>query len=72
MGYGVWEINAEGKSILDFLLAFDLTIANTCFRKREEHLITYKSEASFSQISFLLGNLIGRFVWTVKSYLGRA
>ena len=38
MGYGLGEINAEGKSILDFSLAFELTIANTCFRKREEQM----------------------------------
>jgi len=53
-GYGLGEINAEGKSILDFSLTFDLNIANTCFRKRDEHLITYKSGASFSQIDFFL------------------
>jgi len=53
-GYGLGEINAEGKSILDFSSAFDLTIANTCFRKREEHLITYKSGVSCSQINFFL------------------
>ena len=53
-GYGLGEINAEGKSILDFSPAFDLTIGNTCFRKREEHLITYKSGVSCSQIDFFL------------------
>ncbi|KEH39645.1 endonuclease/exonuclease/phosphatase, putative [Medicago truncatula] len=50
--YGLGELNAEGNSILDFSSPFDLTIANTCFRKREEHLITYKSGASCSQIDF--------------------
>ena len=53
-GYGLGELNAEGNSILDFSSAFDLTIANTCFRKREEHLLTYKSGASCSQIDFFL------------------
>jgi len=53
-GYGLGELNAEGNSILDFSSAFDLTIANTCFRKRDEHLITYKSGASCSQIDFFL------------------
>jgi len=53
-GYGLGEINVEGKSILDFSSAFDLTIVNTCFRKREEHLITYKSGVSCSQIDFFL------------------
>ena len=53
-GYGVGVANAEGKTILDFSLAFDFTIANSCFRKREEHLITYKSGQTCSQIDFFL------------------
>ena len=47
-GYGLGEINVEGKSILDFSLALDLTKANTCFGKRDEHLSTYKIEVSCS------------------------
>jgi len=53
-GYGLGKINVEGKSILDFSSTFDLTLANTCFRKIEEHLITYKSGVSCSQIDFFL------------------
>lgn len=51
-GLGIGEVNDEGKSILDFSSAFDLTIANMCFRKCEEHLINYKSEVTCSQIDF--------------------
>ena len=61
-GYGLGELNAEGNSILDISSAFDLTIANTCFRKRDEHLITYKSGASCSQIDFFLIRKTGRSV----------
>ena len=43
-----------GDTILDFALAFDLIIANTCFKKREEHLITYKCGTSRSRIDFFL------------------
>ena len=53
-GYGLGEIHAEGKSIVDFSSAFDLIIANTCFRKKDEHFITYKSGVSCSQIDFFL------------------
>ena len=53
-GYGIGNANAEGKTILDFALAFNFIIANTCFRKRVEHLITYKSGATCSQIDFFL------------------
>lgn len=40
-GFGIREVNEEGKSILEFLLALDLTIADTWLRKRDEHIITY-------------------------------
>ncbi|KAM7489846.1 hypothetical protein LguiB_027330 [Lonicera macranthoides] len=53
-GYGIGVVNTEGKSILDFSSAYDLMVANTCFKKREEHLITYKSGATCSQIDFFL------------------
>ena len=38
----------EGKSIIDFSSPFDLAIANTCFKKREGHLITSKSGVTCS------------------------
>jgi hypothetical protein len=44
----------EGKSNLDFMYAFDLTIANRCFRKRDEHFNTYKCGATCSWIDFFL------------------
>ncbi|KAL5153826.1 LINE-1 retrotransposable element ORF2 protein [Glycine soja] len=53
-GFGLGEMNGEGKSILEFSEALDLSIANTWFKKREEHLITYKSRGTCSQIDFFL------------------
>ncbi|KAH1222459.1 Craniofacial development protein 2 [Glycine max] len=53
-GFGLGEMNGEGKSILEFSEALDLSIANTWFKKREEHLITYKSGGTYSQIDFFL------------------
>ncbi|KAL5134814.1 Craniofacial development protein 2 [Glycine soja] len=53
-GFGLGEMNGEGKSILEFSKALDLSIANTWFKKREEHLITYKSGGKCSQIDFFL------------------
>ncbi|KAF1874086.1 hypothetical protein Lal_00041530 [Lupinus albus] len=35
-------------------LALDFTIANTCFKKCEEHLITYKSGTAHSQIDLFI------------------
>ncbi|KAH1193556.1 Craniofacial development protein 2 [Glycine max] len=53
-GFGLGEMNGEGKSILEFSEALDLSIANTWFKKREEHLITYKGGGTCSQIDFFL------------------
>ena len=41
-------------SILGFTMAYDLIIANTYFKKRDEHLITFKSGSNKSQIDFFL------------------
>ena len=43
-----------GKIILDFSLAYDFLIANILFKKRDEHLITYKNGYSKTQIDYFL------------------
>ena len=40
--------------VLDFAVALDLMIANTFFRKRESHLVTFSSGQHSSQIDFVL------------------
>ncbi|KAI9080050.1 hypothetical protein K1719_037983 [Acacia pycnantha] len=52
-GFGFWVLSNEGQSIIDFSIAYNLKIVNTCLR-REEHLITYKSRAVVTQIDFFL------------------
>ena len=53
-GYGFGEINNEGESILDFAMAYGLVITNIRFKKRDEHLITYKNVVSSTQIDYFL------------------
>ena len=53
-GYGFGTRNNEGKTILDFAIAYDFNIINTFFKKREEHLITFKSGANKTQIDYFL------------------
>ncbi|XP_042514389.1 uncharacterized protein LOC122089040 [Macadamia integrifolia] len=65
-GYGVGERNEEGTSVLDFATAYDLSIANTLFTKREEHLIIYKSGQHSSQIDFFLTRRSDR--WMCKDF----
>ena len=42
-GFGFGELNEEGRSILNFSMAYDFKIENTCFKKRQEYLIAYKN-----------------------------
>ena len=42
-GFGYGSRNQEGEEVLDFKVAFDLMIANTFFKKRESHLVTFSS-----------------------------
>ena len=42
------ERNEPGNLILDFALSYILILANTWFRKREPHLITFRSGSSAS------------------------
>jgi len=53
-GYGFGTTNEGGKTILDFCLAYTFLIANTLFKKRDKHLITYKNGYSKIQIDYFL------------------
>jgi len=52
LGYG--ERNSGGVSILDFAMAYDISIVNSYFRKRDKHLITFKSGSVRTQIDYFL------------------
>jgi hypothetical protein len=53
-GFGYGSRNQEGEGILNFVLAYDLIIANTLFRKKVSHLLTFSSGQHCSQIDFIL------------------
>ena len=54
IGYGRLEPDVDGERILEYALAFDLLLGNTGFKKRDSHLITYKSGNIATQIDFIL------------------
>ena len=54
MRYGRPKPDVEGERILEYALAFDLLLGNTCFKKCDSHLITYKSGNIATQIDFIL------------------
>jgi len=41
-GCGYGERNSGGVSILDFAIAYNLIIVNSLFKKKEEHLVTFR------------------------------
>ncbi|KAJ7952361.1 Retrovirus-related Pol polyprotein LINE-1 [Quillaja saponaria] len=61
-GYGYGVKNEGGESILDFAIAYGLILANTFFKKRESHLITFSSGPNKSQIDFVMTRKVDRAV----------
>ncbi|XP_059310894.1 uncharacterized protein LOC132062318 [Lycium ferocissimum] len=53
-GCGFGDRNGGGVALLDFAKAFRLVVANSSFPKKEEHLVTFCSSVSKTQIDFLL------------------
>ena len=53
---GLGERNKEGDRVVEFANTFDLVIANTCFTKTRNQLITFKSGNSESQIDYIWTN----------------
>jgi hypothetical protein len=53
-GFGYGEQNQEEEDILNFAIAYNIMVANTFFRKKKSHLITFSSGQHSSQIDFVL------------------
>ncbi|XP_019228557.1 PREDICTED: uncharacterized protein LOC109209697 [Nicotiana attenuata] len=53
-GFGFGDRNGGGTSLLDFARAFDLVIANSSFPKKREHLVSFRSSVTETQIDYLL------------------
>ena len=54
-GFSFEDQNEIDKSILDFVITFDLIVAtNTCYIKEGGYLITFQSEANRIQIDYFL------------------
>ncbi|XP_019226630.1 PREDICTED: craniofacial development protein 2-like [Nicotiana attenuata] len=52
-GFGFGVRSGGGTSLLDCAKAFDLVIPNSCFSKRKEHLVTFRSSLAKTQIDYL-------------------
>nr|GEW11148.1 hypothetical protein [Tanacetum cinerariifolium] len=53
-GFGYGVRNEEGRTILEFAAAHDLVVANSFFKKRDAHLITFHSRVHDTQIDYML------------------
>jgi len=54
-GFGFGERNGGGVALLDFDVAFDLTIVHSLFKKKEDYLVTFRSGSYRTQIDYFLG-----------------
>ena len=69
--YGRPKPDVQGERILEYALAVDLLLGNTCFKKLYSHLITYKSGNIATQIDFILFcRTMHRLVTDVKVITG--
>ena len=46
--------NKEKSIALDFVKKMDLAIVNTCFKKKNEHRVTYKSGGKSTQVDYVM------------------
>ena len=53
-GFGYGERNNGGVSVLDFPVAYDLLVANSSFKKKDDHLVTFRSGPIKTQIDYFL------------------
>ncbi|XP_057518018.1 uncharacterized protein LOC130798940 [Amaranthus tricolor] len=53
-GFGLVTRNESGENLLDFALAKELVIPNSIFKKKDEHLTTYKSGGHATQLDYFL------------------
>ena len=52
-GYGHGKLDPDSEGILEYALVYDLFLSNTCFKKRDSHLITYRSSNTATKINFV-------------------
>ena len=53
-GKGFGTRNEDGEKILESAESLGLVLVNTCFEKKKEHLITYKSGGNETQIDYIM------------------
>ena len=66
-GLAFGKKNADGERVLEFFIANKLVVANSWFKKKSEHLVTYQSGLYSTQIDYMLcGRRLLKYVTFVK------
>ena len=52
--YGDETKNKEGSIVVDFRKKMNLAIVNTCFKKKDEHRVTYKSGGKSTHVDYVM------------------
>ena len=72
MGYSRQEPDVEGDRTLEYGLGFNLLLGNMCSKKRDGHLLTYKSGKVAMQIDLILfGRTMHKLVTDVNVIPGK-
>ena len=72
MGYSRPEPDVEGDRTLEYALAFNLLLGNTCSKKHDSRLITYKSGTVAMQLDLILfDRTMHKLVTDVKTIPGK-
>ena len=52
--YGDKARNAEGQMVVDFATRMEMAVVKMYFKKREEHMVTYKSGRKSTQVDYIM------------------
>lgn len=58
---GFGDRNETGEGILDFAIVFELIVTKTFFKKRKEHLITFRSKSNNNQVDYFFVKKLANF-----------
>lgn len=70
-GFGCGVKKERRLEYFRFATSYDLVTANTCFKKRDEYLITCKSGFNFIQTDFLLTRRVDQVLCENNKYISR-
>lgn len=65
-GFGFGVRNVGGTLLLDYAIAFNLVISNSCFLEKKEQFVTFRSSLAMTQISYLFLRKCNRSIFKIS------